>query len=426
MKRLFAILCAFSLASSAESFADQAFQFGIGTHMAQNGVTSAVVLSSATKAGFTSFRDEVYWSQVEGKKGVLAFPPRFAELEKAVRSLRASGGRPLIILDYGNGNYDGGGLVLSEDALIAWDKYVRFIVNHFGSDVDQYEVWNEWNTGTGSKPKEATGSASAYARLLERTYRAVKEENAAAVVIAGATAGVDMAWTKQLLAAGAMLHMDAFSAHSYTLFGSLNNPESGILRLDELQQLFQSELGGTRSLPIYVTEMGWPTNTGRYGVPEHEVANYIVRFAFLARSRPWIAGIWWYDLRDDGDDDTNKEHRFGFLRRDLTPKPAFNAVTRVSPLLKESTNIHAYRLPGGGYAVTGMRKGGEWLVAWKLETAALAGNRTIAAADADFRGFDWVERELTEPGVPSFWNKVGSKWVKWSMSPQAPILIKVD
>ncbi len=33
----------------------------------------------------------------------------------------------------------------------------------------------------------------------------------------------------------------------------------------------------------------------------------------LAKARPWIAGVWWYDLFDDGDDAANKEHRFGLI-----------------------------------------------------------------------------------------------------------------
>ena len=38
----------------------------------------------------------------------------------------------------------------------------------------------------------------------------------------------------------------------------------------------------------------------------------VAKFMFLAKSRPFIKGIWWYDSINDGDDRTNKEHNFGF------------------------------------------------------------------------------------------------------------------
>jgi polysaccharide biosynthesis protein PslG len=38
--------------------------------------------------------------------------------------------------------------------------------------------------------------------------------------------------------------------------------------------------------------------------------------------RPWVAGVWFYELQDGGDDPANREHRFGLLRRDGSEKPA--------------------------------------------------------------------------------------------------------
>ncbi len=37
-----------------------------------------------------------------------------------------------------------------------------------------------------------------------------------------------------------------------------------------------------------------------------------------------------YDWKDDGPDPANSEHRFGIVRQDLSPKPAYTAVSRAA------------------------------------------------------------------------------------------------
>ena len=110
--------------------------------------------------------------------------------------------------------------------------------------------------------------------------------------------------------------------------GRKGTPESAIGHLEELKALLD-RLAPGRNLPIYVTEAGWPVHSGRHGVSEQTSAEYLQQFMLLAKARPWIAGVWWYDLFDDGDDAADKEHRFGLITRDGTKRPAFRAVARV-------------------------------------------------------------------------------------------------
>jgi hypothetical protein len=41
-----------------------------------------------------------------------------------------------------------------------------------------------------------------------------------------------------------------------------------------------------------------------------------------AGQRPWLKGVWLYETIDSGEDPTNREHRFGLLRRDGMERPA--------------------------------------------------------------------------------------------------------
>jgi hypothetical protein len=110
--------------------------------------------------------------------------------------------------------------------------------------------------------------------------------------------------------------------------GRSGTPESAIRHLEELKALLD-RLAPGRNLRVYVTEAGWPVHTGRHGVSEQKSAEYLQQFMLLAKARPWIAGVWWYDLFDDGDDAADKEHRFGLITRDGTKRPAFQALPEV-------------------------------------------------------------------------------------------------
>lgn len=49
---------------------------------------------------------------------------------------------------------------------------------------------------------------------------------------------------------------------------------------------------------------------------------------------PFVKGVWWYDLKDDGNDKNNKEHNFGILKNDLTEKKVADVFTKSKLNLK--------------------------------------------------------------------------------------------
>jgi hypothetical protein len=386
-----------------------AFQFGVCVHLAMAKSDAATVTRLVEQASFNSIRDDAYWSGVERAAGVLEYPARYAESRRAMRTVAQRGGQPIVILAYGNQFYDGGGFPVSPEGIAAYARYAGFVVGTLRDSVRQFEVWNEWNSGFGSKPKARSGSAADYVELLAPAAAAIRAANPDAMVIGGVTAGVDLAWMRELIAAGGLEHLDAVSVHSYTLFRRHVNPEGAIRSLDKLHALLK-EAAPRRNIPVFVTEMGWPTNQGAHGVTERDAAKYLVRFTVLARSRPWIAGVWWYDLIDDGASGANPQHRFGLVRRDVTPKPAFAAARALAPLVVAGGSVGAFHIRARHYLATGTDAAGRWALAWTLEDRFrdwAEGVPSLAAAPAEYLP---LAAQLPLDGMPVLFRLTAAGW----------------
>ncbi|HVY81611.1 MAG TPA: hypothetical protein VG994_11555 [Steroidobacteraceae bacterium] len=349
------------------------FQFGVGVHVGQNRNGLAATQRALAQLGVSSFRDDVFWHRIETKRGVLAFPANLKDLDDLVTNAVTQGRRPLLILDYGNPLYDDGGQIHSPEGIAAYVRYVRFVVRHFRGRVDQFEVWNEWNIGGGGTPaqkKARHGNPQEYAALLRAAYNAIKAENPSATVIGGAFAGYDYDWIDAFGRAGGFESLDGFSAHPYVFSAgpARGTPELALTHLDELKRRID-HLAPGKDVRIYVTEEGWPAHAGDHGVSAATVAAYLQRFMLLAMSRPWIAGVWWYDLFDDGDDAQNKEHRFGLLSKEGAAKPAFQAFIDVRPLLAAPTRPTVETTADGHIAVVAQRADGKRVKASWLATS---------------------------------------------------------
>jgi hypothetical protein len=93
-------------------------------------------------------------------------------------------------------------------------------------------------------------------------------------------------------------------------------------------------------LPVPVnSESGLTTGGGTllHRPPDEAAqAQYVVRMMLLDFESGVPLSIW-YDWRDDGDDAAEPENRFGLVRRDLSPKPAYRAL---KTLLSELSGFH--------------------------------------------------------------------------------------
>jgi len=89
---------------------------------------------------------------------------------------------------------------------------------------------------------------------------------------------------------------------------------------------------GGKLVPLQITETGWPTQIDRRGTPPEVSAAYLARLFLLARTMPFLKGVWWYDFQDDGWKADYNENNFGLVRPDLTPKPSYYALAGISTL----------------------------------------------------------------------------------------------
>ena len=59
----------------------------------------------------------------------------------------------------------------------------------------------------------------------------------------------------------------------------------------------------------------------------------------LARTLPFLHGVWWYDFQDDGVNPDRTQDNFGLVRTDLTPKPGFVALSAVTRWINEAESF---------------------------------------------------------------------------------------
>jgi hypothetical protein len=316
---------------------------GACTHFSQGKGILDLNLDKIKRAGIVSIRDEVGWGAVEREKGKLALPEQF---DTYVRKAAAEGVSVLLILDYGNRLYDDGDRPHSPEAIEGFCRYAEFVVRHFGQQVRLYEIWNEWDISIGMPPQHRTGgSAEDYAKLLKAVYPRIKAADPGVTVMAGActSGGVKKGWLEGIVKLGALDSCDAISIHSYNYSDKFpqRGPEACSVWMTGVQEMLRKYKGG--DVPFYVTEMGWPTHVGKNGTDPELAGSYLARLYLLARTSPSFQGLWWYDFQDDGWKAEYNEDNFGLVRPDLTPKPAYDVLKDITPIVAKGQYID--RLP---------------------------------------------------------------------------------
>lgn len=335
--------------------------FGLGLSINDKPMDRAVSLAAGL--GVNSIRIDVPWIRVESPDGQLRMP---VEFDAMVNECVGSNVVPLLILAYGHPRY-GGDKPTSDEAVQAFSRYAAFVVQHFKGKVKLYDVWNEWSTHTG---RTRPGSAEDYVRLVTAVNKAVKPVDSTVKLLSGGMSdlGLGNGWVDKFFELGGHKWIDGVSIHPYNWFyRNRRTPESAADIIDEVTR--QLDAAGASQMPIYVTEIGWPNFSGRYGRTAAEVDSYMSRFMLLAASRPRVAGVWWYCLRDQGNDPTNKEHRFGLLDFDYNRKPVAARFQQLAEALRQNGRPTAQGDSSSGYRVQ-WRRAGAPAVSWRPEGEA--------------------------------------------------------
>ncbi|EMP4695291.1 cellulase family glycosylhydrolase [Klebsiella pneumoniae] len=318
-----------------------AFEIGINAHVSRYEDTPENILALVKTGGFTSIRAGIPWDALEKNKGNMEFGKNYIKLDKLLLSSDSSiVNNSLLFLGYGNKNYTGGSYPQSKEQIAAFANYTRWIANRYKGKVKYYEIWNEWLVGTGLPKKTTVPDADVFIELVKESSKAIRQEDPNAIILTGSINPLsqrDVSWMFSLIDMGVLNYVDGLSIHPYS-YKSKKINERNVLTNIKLMDQFENKLAqrSGKSVDLYITEMGFPTS--KYvqgGVSETQAGLSVLRYTIAARSRPYIKGIWWYDLIDDGTNKLNNEHNFGFIQFDGTPKYSFNLLSEYSKKIND-------------------------------------------------------------------------------------------
>ncbi|MEO6890208.1 MAG: hypothetical protein ABI456_12710 [Ktedonobacteraceae bacterium] len=343
--------------------------FGVSVHFTGGNNPGLAPLIAGMGVGLV--RDDASWAMIERTPGRYDF----GAFDPYMQMLQQNNVAPLLILDYNDRFYDNSQTPYDSAGFTAFANYAKALVSHYGPQLKEVEVYNEYNALLSNGP--CARKASCYVELLRYTYQAIKAVRPDVTVIGGAAFGVDLSWFGQVFQAGGLRYMDAVSDHPYTAF-SLVSPELGGTQDDMLKlgNLVKQYNGG-RPKPIWITELGWSSSFMH--VSERGQADYLVRGAVLA----FAAGVqkfFWYDLLNDGNDTTRNEQNFGLLRRPdaagrYQPKPAYVAYAVLARMLAHQAFVGSDAV---GWGVYDERFTNNLRVLWSTP-----GNRTVIVTSND-------------------------------------------
>ncbi len=311
------------------------------------------VVPLARSVGATSIRLDAPWKQVEQSRGQYAIPKW---LDDRVNAMVTHGIAPLLILSYGNPHYDDGDKPISPHAIQAFARYAAFVAAHFKGLVFHYDLWNEWDAHTG---RTTPSKADEYVKLAAAVYPSLKDIDPRVQLLTGGISdkGIREGFFERFFALGGEKYFDGLSIHPYIWNDRhRKTPEGAMQLVDHVAALSRNANGGI-PLPIFLTEFGWPTHTGKDGVSEQVAAEYLGQYFLLAASRPFIRGIFWYCLVDQGDNPADKEHRFGIFNRKFESRPAAEVFSRMSAILGGSSEV-LFRARDGQSTVEVVRNSG--------------------------------------------------------------------
>jgi hypothetical protein len=310
-------------------------------------------LDAARDAGFSWVRMDLFWSDIETKRGVY----NFSNFDKLLAALEARGMKPLFVLDFSNLLHSDCARCAdwftygpqSSSTVKAFGDYAEAAAKHFAGHGVRYEVWNEPNQPVFWGPGP---NANQYGALAKEVIARVHSgDTNASITATGGLAGFDFQFLRGVLSSGGAQGADAIAVHPYRS----NGPESAT---DEMAHLKSIVAGAFPSMMPALWETEWGYSSSWFGgnpAAWTAQASLVVREMLAAKAMGFPFTIY-YDIRDDGTDPANSEHNFGLLANDYSDKPAISALRTLKAfatnrvfsgsLPAQPTSLHALRLDG--------------------------------------------------------------------------------
>jgi len=268
-----AVLALFSLHAQPA-----ASPYGVCAHVTRGGESQIQTneFRLMQEAGIAWARSDFDWSGIQRTPGG---EWNFSALDAVIANAEKAGVQMLPILGY-NVSFASP----SCKNLDRWTNYVHAIASRYRSRLPVLEVWNEENIPGFWKDPDATNHLA----LLRATYETVKAVDPGLSVAVGGFAGVPTNFIERLYQAGAKSCFDIMNIHPY---GQPSAPESYLEeRFAGLKAVMAKY--GDADKPLWITEIGWPTQVQRMSAPG------TIR-AGLQVAKPNKKGAWRIAVLDD-------------------------------------------------------------------------------------------------------------------------------
>jgi hypothetical protein len=325
-------------------------RIGVCTHFGQNWPVEQIMPLIA-KSGAGWIRDDFGWAAMEPTPGKYHVP---AKAKAWIQAARAAGLKVDIILAYGNPAY------ADRYDTAAYAKAAGWLARELANDVQAIEILNEpnnfgfrdlyrgqWN---GNEPN---GSVSPYlqkyVQILNAAAKEIKLANPHMEVIG---LGAPPPASFRMIALGLAPQVNGLTDHPYSgrLPELILYPASpDILHRDGIAtadangtlasqvSMFRAQAkkwGATEKL--WHTEWGYSTVRAKPGKPpgmsEETQAVYILR-RLLESEVAGVEHTFIYDFKDDGVDPYSNEQNFGLIHNNLSAKPAYLTLQRLTGLI---------------------------------------------------------------------------------------------
>lgn len=299
--------------------------FGVATHYG-GGWWELDSIPLLAPAGVATIRDEIYWGALERQPGVYDW-----SITDWVDPVSDAGLDLLLIPGYGNQLYDDGDGPTSTEGIAAYARYAAALADRYQNQSAGIEIWNEWEITIGNT---TVVDPESYVELLKVASPAVRQVAPDLPIIGPATVFMYSSWLPRTFELGALDYIDGVVLHAYNYPRGAEELDAGLTYVNDLIR----EHNDGETMPIWVTEHGWPTGTYPSAVSEQEQANNLTKAAAIAVAHDVETYIW-YDFENDGVDDAENEHNFGLIhhRHDelgaYTPKPAYTAYATATRML---------------------------------------------------------------------------------------------
>ncbi len=312
-------------------------------------------LSMMAEAGVGIVRMDVSWGGAEkapGQYDLGRYDQLIADLEK--RNIRL-----LFIIDYGNALYDDGLAPHGEACRAAYARFCAALAKRYAGKQIIWELWNEPNLDKFWRPKPNVDDYMAWCKAV---VPAIRRADPNACIIAPATATIAMPFLEECFKQGLLALVDGVSVHPYRTPRS--GPETVIREYKRLAGVIKRYAPPTkagerrRAIPVLSGEWGYSTTE----MSRELQGKYLPR-QWLTHLAYGIPISIWYDWHDDGRDPKEREHNFGTVTWDYTPKPAYVAMKTLIGQLRGYVPIGRIDVGDHDDFVVAFRRGDEFKLA---------------------------------------------------------------